>query len=306
MVECYTAEDFADAIDTSKHKNLLSSSAVERWFTNKSSPNKKHIGHLINFFVRNNICLKSDKDIVFKHFLNLLHLKKAQSRSSLDPSKNFTNRIYTVLSADKLVSAGWTLKEVVRQIFALDHDVYEDLTAENEGTIEQWMPVYKQFPQSWRAIAKERQLIGYWQFAVFLPDFYESVKQGKLMEGNIDPIECYDLFDIPGVYNMYIVSICLSEEFRNTVARQLLIDSFFDVLNELSKERVFFSEVMTNAYSVEGTSTCKAFRLTYYGPHCHSGKMYVGSMKGIFDRCSHILDDKWPELAMRYSNAGVN
>jgi hypothetical protein len=210
-----------------------------------------------------------------------------------------------IVGLNELASIGWTARKVLDRMGDLDRKLYDGLTEETEGTTEQWLPMYTQLPDTWRAlVADEKTLIGYWNTAVFNSEFYSAVRAGLLMEGDLK-MEYYALLDMPGIYNLYFVSICLDPDYRERVAQLMLLESFLCVINRLSLNDVFFDEVITNAYSPEGLRLSKHVGLRYLCQHSNGGEIYVGSMKVLLQTFQLSIKKTFPSLIERYREAGL-
>jgi hypothetical protein len=215
-----------------------------------------------------------------------------------------TASTFTIMGRNDLKAAGWTMREVAQKMNALDYKLYENLTFDNIGTPAIWLPILTDYPQNWRILVKDNsELIGYWQTAVFLPRFYEHVKDGNLIEGELTPA-VFDLSEIPGVYNLYFISVCLDREHCDGKMARTLLRSFFAMVDEQAKEEIFFDEVLTIGYSDTGLGMCEAFKMEVYGKHSDGNDMYVGHMKRILERCSRFLNKYVPGLIDRYRSAG--
>jgi transcriptional regulator with XRE-family HTH domain len=140
-----------------------------------------------------------------------------------------TSSDYKILSYNQLAGLGLSLNDILERISALDYQLYTGVSPDNVGDVPQWVEIYKQNPNNWRVLFHNDDVVGYWQTAVFLSDFYSSVVlNGKMMEGELTP-EDYDFMEIEGVYNLYFISTCLSRLHRNPRARLMLMDAFFQL-----------------------------------------------------------------------------
>jgi hypothetical protein len=229
--------------------------------------------------------------------------REAETVVAVSSPKAPTASRFTILGKDDLKAAGWSMREVAQKINKLDYQLYDGLDFNNVGNPALWQPILTAYPQNWRILVEDNsEVIGYWQTAVFLPGFYQKVKAGKLIEGELTPA-VFELCEIPGIYSLYFISVCLDRE--RSDGRKLAL-SFFSVIDEQAKDGVLFDEVLTIGYSDEGLGMCESFKLEGSKiKHIDGNEMYVGRMSRILERCRFLLKKDFPELIDRYRSVGL-
>jgi hypothetical protein len=172
----------------------------------------------------------------------------------------------------------WTPEKLVEKLIALDYSLFDGLTPELEGDVEQWVPVYLDHPDTWRLLmTPEKELVGYWHFLpLFDPDF-DCAMAGRLRDAEITT-DRVRLFELPGTYPLYFECIGLLPSYRRTKAYNALLGSFFDVLLEHGQNGIFFDRLGANAYTPSGVAMCKSFGFEPLGPHVDRGRMFAGRM----------------------------
>jgi hypothetical protein len=202
------------------------------------------------------------------------------------PSAQLTTRSSLVasLSVVDVVEVqrwGWDGRKLLDELIRLDYETMEGLTPAHEGHTEQWAPVFMDHPDTWRLLVDAPQsIVGYWHFVPLFDEEYALAKQGKLMDSHITT-DKVRLFELPGWYNIYFVSICLDFRFRRTIAFQLLFDSLFKLFADLASENVFIREVCTNAYTLSGVSLARSLNLAFYTNHIDHGQIYVSRFDSL-------------------------
>jgi hypothetical protein len=176
-------------------------------------------------------------------------------------------RSLRVVGLDELKDAGWSVARLLDKVIQLDYELYDHPDFEVMGDADQWLPIFKHHPDTWRVLLSEKnELVGYWQTAVLLAEVYSKVKHGIISESDFQTNH-YESLEVPGIYDLYFVSTCIHPTFRDSETRMMLIDSFFSVLDRLANNGIFFNEITATAFSEEGTQLCKSFRLSYRRPH---------------------------------------
>ena len=178
-------------------------------------------------------------------------------------------------SIDDVISWGWDGHRLLDELIRLDYETIEGLTLDHEGQTSQWARVFMDHPDTWRLIVDgQESIVGYWHFAPLFESEFELARQGRLLDSHItaDKIR---LFELPGQYDMYFVSICIQARFRRTPAVHLLFSSLLRTITGLARQGVFFRDVCANAYTPSGAAICRSFGMEYVRDHVSHGQVYV-------------------------------
>src|SRR5205807_1847963 len=96
---------------------------------------------------------------------------------------------------------------------------------------------------------------------------FARVKAGEWTESSLDESMVQPLL-MPGVYNLYVVIIANAPNHRTPRKEsRLVFHTLLKKMEELAEEELFFGEVCANAYTPEGVTACRSFRLTEVGGH---------------------------------------
>ena len=230
--------------------------------------------------------IKNADTIPTKDLQTLLWLREGKQTSSL-----------RVGGVEDIVGWGWDGIKLLEELIALDYSTTEALTHLHEGDPQQWGPIFMDHPDTWRMLFSEaKKIVGYWHMAPLFEDDYVLAKSGTLLDSEITS-DRVQHFELPGHYNTYLVQVCMSPAFRGNRNTPLLFETFFEVLDELSKNGVFIKEVTANALTKTGVSLCKTFYMSPVCEHSQGGIIYTASIGTIF-RSS--LVNRFPELKLRY------
>lgn len=209
----------------------------------------------------------------------------------------------SVVGLAELQQFGWNVRDILTRIRELDRQLYSQ-TSPGVGSLRQWLPVFSQNPETWRAIvASSGDLAAYWQTAVVEDELYLRLKSGISSEANLLASSYQNLSD-QGTYNLYFVSICVNPRFRAVETNLALIESFFSVIDHLAGKGVFFKEITGSVCSPDGEQICKTFRLNYMRDNA-IGKIYSGTVGGMIERFKGPLSSRFPGLFENYRVAGL-
>lgn len=207
-----------------------------------------------------------------------------------------------VAGVDEVIEWGWDGIKLLEEFIHLDYQTVEDLVPAHEGQPEQWAPIFMHHPDSWRMlISSPEKIVGYWHFAPLFPEEFKLAINGILFDSQItaDKIQ---IFELPGIYDIYFVQICLLPNYRTPKNVKLLFETFFSVLDNLSSENIFFRNICANAYTKSGHSLCKTFGLKYTREHHQHGSIYLGS---IYDLLKTDVASSFTMLKKKYTQRNI-
>lgn len=203
-----------------------------------------------------------------------------------------------VADINDVMSWGWNGRRLLDELIRLDYQTMEGLTQDHEGQTSQWDPVFMDHPDTWRLLVNAPgNIVGYWHFVPLFDTDYNLAKQGQLMDSQITT-DKVRLFELPGCYDIYFVSICIQSRYRRTPAVRLLFNSILDVFADLANEGVSIREVCTNAYTPSGVALCKSLGLIYVRDHIDHGRIFLTQFSSLIQ---HDLFKRYPELQELYA-----
>jgi len=207
-----------------------------------------------------------------------------------------------VVGLTELDAVGWSVEELLRHIRDLDRSLYTNSGNAAIGNADQWLPIFMNNPETWRAVISScGELAAYWQTAAVNDDLYFSLKSGLSNEEMLTA-SSYRPLTSPGTFNLYVVSICINPVYRKAETSMAVIDSFFCVLDDLSRKDIFFNEITGSACSEDGAQICRTFRLEYLRDNT-IGKIYSGYVGNMIRRFKGPLSARYPDLYRNYSSA---
>jgi len=266
----YTAEEFDTA-----YQNFKNTQRPKIWTYFKNAPVntgsitdeintlltfKKKIGSIGHFFTE------------YTSIDNLINQYRTQLDMLLAESQFF------LAGYDEMIDWDWNGKTLLRHLIAIDYETTDNLNEVNEGTADQWAPVFERNPKCWQLLAiREKELAGYWCFFPLKKDQFDKMKNGLIEDGAIT----FETIENPnedgkydGIYNIYIVMFTLKENYRK-IGLRILLRSLLDRMDELNRDGMRINEICANAFSPEGESLCYHLGFTFYKNHITSGRMFI-------------------------------
>jgi len=181
----------------------------------------------------------------------------------------------SIATIEDVIDWGWDGVRLLEELVRLDYQTIHGLNEGNEGMPQQWAPVFMEHPDTWRlAVEGPERIVGYWHFVPLFDDDYALASSGHMLDGQITADRvCY--LELPGVYKVYFVSICLLPKYRGLRNFRILLDALFDDLAALAERGVYFDEICANAFTGEGRALCRTLGMRYVGDHQEKGEVFT-------------------------------
>lgn len=186
-----------------------------------------------------------------------------------------------VADINSVVSAGWSGEQLLERLIRLDYEMFEDLEEVHEGVPKQWAPVFMNHPETWRMLTTEtREIVGYWHFVPLFREEYEKATKGDVIDSEITA-DKVRIFELPGWYDIYFVTIGLAPKYRRPKAVAKLFQSFLSVAGDLARNGIFIREICANAYTPSGVALCKSLCMRYRVAHRERGQIFSTTFSEI-------------------------
>lgn len=226
----------------------------------------------------------------------------SEDRPRSEPAAPAPGTPVSIAAIDDVVQWGWSGTRLLRELIRLDYATTEGLTSAHEGDPAQWGPVFMTHPETWRLLVTgPRAIVGYWHWAPLFSAHHEAARRGELLDSMIT-VDTLQFFELPGLYALYFVQVCLLPAFRRPKALQKLLLSVLDVLDHLTADGVLVSEIVANAYTGPGDALCRTFNMQPLGPHRDHGTIFHAPIKNIL---RHHLALNRPSLINEYRENGL-
>lgn len=163
-----------------------------------------------------------------------------------------------------LAASGMDEVDFAQQIIDLDVSMIPSLAEVDEGTAEQWSPIFEASPLTWKLLTHGGKIVGYWHYIVLKEAFFEKVRQGEIRDSEIklSMLEFPCFLSPEKNYRMYIIMMGVHSAHQYVGPGGKLISSFVKEIEKAAVNGLFFSEIVTVAYTPQGVSLCEKFGLT--------------------------------------------
>lgn len=186
---------------------------------------------------------------------------------------------YTVEGQKWVSDRDWSYQDLLHRLIDLDFLSLagSSLTAEDEGTVEQWAPVFEKSPETWALVVYRKKLIvGYWSYFSISDALVDKLKAGILMDSEISESEVRSIYD-PGPHNIYFAMIARHPDmtFKGDRAVRLLRNSLINSAKHwLAK--VDIANVYAVCFSPEAVNLCRHFGLKQEAKMAKGLPLFVG------------------------------
>lgn len=176
-------------------------------------------------------------------------------------------------------------------IIRLDESTIVGINKEHEGTSEQWAPVFRSSPYTWRLLVCGNEIVGYWQFMCIKPDYYEDISTGKIVDSELR-VEMMDFPVMSGKnYLGYFCVIAIKSSFHGGEAFNLINKSLTERVADFSRNGILFERFFATAFTFEGIRMCERFGMVPRGRHPRAADSEVAEMFEI--NGSEIAKSYW-------------
>jgi hypothetical protein len=172
----------------------------------------------------------------------------------------------------------WTGVDLLTRLIELDYMIIDGLDLVNEGSAQQWAPVFMNYPDTWRlVVSNDKNIVGYWHFVPLDREMYLRALNGELLDSEITE-DTLRYFGTPGLYDIYYVSVGIHPSHRNAKGNWLLLSSFLDVVAALAEHDVWINSICTLAFSRLGEKLCEDLKMRKIVTRTSHGEVYECTM----------------------------
>lgn len=182
-----------------------------------------------------------------------------------------------IVDRDGLRGVDLNLTALLQDILTLDRKLYGHVDPVDIGTVEQWRPIFDEHPDTWRALVRNRQVVGYWQVAPLPRLMFDAVTSGAIRIRDLRSTH-YQCLNRPGFYPLHFVSVCLDESARSAANQFALLSSFLETIAGLAERGVRFDRVSAFAHSGEGRRLCEVLGLRPLPEPVNAHPLFMGSL----------------------------
>lgn len=176
---------------------------------------------------------------------------------------------YYVRGFEFLKAQGMDEYDLLDRLIEIDTEIIPRIMLEDEGTTEQWAPIFVASPFTWKLLTYGDRVVGYWQYLCLKDQYYEMVKSGQLRDAEIttEMIEAPSFVKPEKNFKMYVVMVGVDAAHQHIGAGNRLIQSFIKEVQRAAQSGLFFSEVCAIAFSLQGLHLCRDCGMKRIGHH---------------------------------------
>ncbi|MGB3690299.1 MAG: hypothetical protein WBA02_13490 [Jannaschia helgolandensis] len=268
---------FAEDID-------VSNNTVTSWVTDKTLPNKRSMPLVQTYFEW------SDAKLLM--LLEDWHLNVRSEKACHIAGTDFVTWKY-----------GGDYVRFLEELIALDQETIDGAVGEHEGTPDQWAPIFKNNPDTWKLLVKGDKVVGYWQFHCLKREAYDLVVNGDITDADIT-LDMVTYPEIAGNYFAHLPVITTRKEIRGIRTIKLIIDSLCASIRQFASDDVYFESFAAVAFTDQGKQLCERLGLRYKIDHPRtniSGISKIYEINGIDVPASYFGRD--PLIREKYIKA---
>ena len=198
---------------------------------------------------------------------------------------------FAIVPYHPFLSQKYSYNSLLKQLIYLDYADMKGITKEEEGTQENWVPVFEKSPYSSRYLVDgDLNILGYWHFVALKEKLFRKAEKGLMLDQDITADNVYSL-EKTGRYLMYFVETVTNPEIKNTDAVAMLDESFYDAVYDFARSGVFFTKRITNAVTPEAVKRATGFGMKFVTKNIYRGSIYsMGMTDFLLRNASRRID----------------
>jgi len=201
-----------------------------------------------------------------------------------------------ILNWQDCANRGIRVEDIVQKLLNLDLITMDNLNESGEGDNAHWVSLFTDFPQTWRVLVLEDEVIGYWHFVPVSDEGFDLLAEGNMKEKDLSP-ESDGYFGEAGTYNLYVTGAALMPEYRGFRYMKPLVDSFFFAVSLFAQRGIFFRKFGANAITEDGINLSERFYMV------KEREIYEAPAAAFLN--SEYIAEKHPEIIMLYKQADL-
>ena len=206
------------------------------------------------------------------------HLQSAKKRKTPD---------YTVEGEKWVLDRGWSYEDLLHRLIDLDYLTLAgvQLSPEDEGTVDQWAPVFQKSPETWALIVyRKKKIVGYWSYFSVSPKLAQEIAAGTMKDSEITASETKSIYE-PGGHTIYFAMIARDPDMPavGDNASRLLLKSLIDSML-FFWERVEIERVYAVCFTRDSEKLCRNFNLRFVSNTVSGKPLYVGTRENFEPR----------------------
>ena len=207
---------------------------------------------------------------------------------------------YEKLHFEDLLKLGFRKEEIITELLEIDNTTMPRMTGELAGNHDVWCSRVFESPRNLYFLMYRNKIVAYLDMGPLTKKNHKETLKGILDETKIDAIKP----EPNNMYPFYLTIITTLKEHRAYITLGILIEMFFEKIEEFARKKIIIEELFANAYTDEGEILCKMFGMQHVCNHKCAGKVYY--IKLFPMHMEHKFIKKYPEIYNLYSEFEKN
>jgi len=180
---------------------------------------------------------------------------------------------FSIKSLRALQDSGWSTYDIMKRLEQMDYENVAGLDVASEGGVEQWAEAAESNPDGYAFLVESGRIIGYWHFEALPDELFAKALRGELEDSEIT-VDKMTLLCAPGILDIYFIIFAVEKNYRGLKANRLLLEAFFDRLEELAEVGIYVRRICANAFTPEGVGMCRSMGMEYSRQHSRAGLIF--------------------------------
>lgn len=157
----------------------------------------------------------------------------------------------------------WSYEQLLQRLIDLDRLSIKrtEISDEIEGTIAQWVPVFRKSKDTWRLVVyKDSLVVGYWHAVSLNENLLDKLLNGTMLDSDIVESQILNINE-PKSHNLYFTILAIHPDFKfvNHEIKRKLNSSMALFYNKILDENIDIECIYASAFSEEGIVSCQRF-----------------------------------------------
>lgn len=205
----------------------------------------------------------------------------------------------TMLDAEAAEPYGYSISRIAMETIQLDYLALSGnqylINDEIEGTVEDWIDMFTNYPDLYSMLFYRNQMIGYWLMEMIEDEHYDSIISGE----KIINAQMQEFYDFGGDFCCYVAIMPLIKKYENSANYLALFGSFFDRLVAFAENGINTKKIGISVYSALQEQIVKKLGFVFKGTNPANGKVYELTPDAIAK--NNVIKQRYPRFFEMYS-----
>ena len=230
--------------------------------------------------------------------------KLIEAISKTIPKEDPENKLFfqkpTMIDTIKAEELGYNINRIAMETIQLDYVALSGnqylINDELEGTVQDWIELFTNYPDMYSLMFYKEQMIGYWLMELINDDNYDNfVINGK----QIITAEMQEFYEFGGEFCCYIAIMPILKNYESSTNYLTLFASLFERLVDFAKRDIKIKKIGISIYSNLQEQIVKKLGFECVGTNLAKGKIYELTPQKIIN--NEIIKKQYPDFYALYA-----